>query len=256
MLKACFHNRGPWALLAAFVLLGETARAGITDFVGGLSPGGSLAVTSNYIYRGVSESDGHGAVQGDVHLASRDGTFLGVWASSRDQDIEPGANAVLDVYLGHRFALSSNWGATLIGRTHSYLGASTYEPSDDYQQIIATLNYLDSWSISLTSIPNAVHWWFYNRLGRDPAWVADTSGQYLLGRGVFVTAGAGYYRTQGTGSGMERATGYAYGNAGLAWEHGAWRIDVGYFLTQEAAQRLYPYPVDQHKVAGTVSWQF
>ena len=43
---------------------------------------------------------------------------------------------------------------------------------------------------------------------------------------------------------------------GLAFEHGPFRVDFGYFLTQEAAQRSFPYPIAEHKFAGTVSWRF
>jgi uncharacterized protein (TIGR02001 family) len=251
-----FHNGRAVLLLFAGLLLAGMARAGVGDFVRTLTPGGELALTSDYIYRGVSQSDGHGAVQGDLHVTSPGGTFLGLWGSSRDQDLEPGANAVLELYLGHRFSLSSTWGATLSGRAHIYLSPSAYAPSDDYQEIAASITYLDSWSVSITAIPNAVRYWMYRRLSRAPAWVADTSGQWPLGRQVFVTAGAGYYRSQGADSGIDRATGYAYGNAGLAFEHGPFRVDFGYFLTQEAAQRSFPYPIAEHKFAGTVSWHF
>ncbi len=252
-----FHNgRGAGALFAGLFLLSGTAGAAVADFVRELTPGGELALTSDYIYRGVSESDGHVAAQGDLHLSTPGGAFLGTWASSRDAELEPGATAALEVYLGHRFALGSTWGATLIARSHYYLSANSYEPADDYQEIAAALNYLDSWSVSITCIPNALRYWFSARLSREPAWVADTSGQWALGKGFLLTAGAGYYRSQGPDSGIDRATGYGYGNAGIAWEHGAWRLDAGYFVTQEAARRLSPYPIAEHKLAGTVSLRF
>ena len=134
-----------------------------------------------------------------------------------------------------------------------FLGASSYEPSADYAEITDSLTYLDSWSLSLTAIPNAVRYWVYRRISREPAWVAETSGQWALGRQFLLTAGAGYYRSQGSGSGIQRATGYGYGNAGVAWESGHWRVDLGYFLTQEAAQRSFPYPIAEHTVAGSLS---
>ncbi len=256
MVDTPFHNRhGAWALLTA-LLLGGTAQAGMGDFAASLTPGGALTLTSDYIYRGLSQSDGHGAVQADLHVGTQGGTFLGVWTSSRDEDLEPGANAVLEPYLGHHFNLSPAWNSTLAGRAHYYLSASSYAPSDDYQELAASLTYLDRWTVSITCIPNAVRYWFYTRLSRAPAWVADTSGQWALGQKFFLTAGAGYYRSQGTGSGKERATGYAYGNAGLAGERGRFRADLGYFLTQDAAQRSFPYPTARHKFAGTVSWSF
>src|SRR5256886_13905349 len=42
-----------------------------------LAWGGSLAVTSDYIYRGVSESNGRAALQADVHADTPQGTFAG-----------------------------------------------------------------------------------------------------------------------------------------------------------------------------------
>ena len=78
--------------------------------------------------------------------------------------------------------------------------------------------------------------------------MADTSGQYLLGEHFFLTAGAGYYYSTGTGGGIQRATGYAYGNLGAAYEHRAWRLDVGYFMTQNAAARSFPYPIAEPPV--------
>jgi hypothetical protein len=43
---------------------------------------------------------------------------------------------------------------------------------------------------------------------------------------------------------------------GLAYEWHNWRIDVGYFLTQDRAQRLFPYPTANDRFAGTLSWRF
>jgi uncharacterized protein (TIGR02001 family) len=254
---ALFH-KAPWALgLLAFSLSGPApVRADVPTPIAGLSAGGGVAVTSDYIYRGVSESDGHGAVQADAHLSSAGGSFLGLWASSRDQDLEPGASALLDLYLGHRFDLSPNWSLTASGRARYYLGSNGYEPSADYQEISLALGYLDSWSFSVTAIPSAVRYWMYQRLSRAPAWVTDTSGQYLVGEHVFLTAGVGYYYSTGTGTGIERATGYAFGNLGAAYEHDAWRLDVGYFMTQNAASRSFPYPIASHQFAATLAWHF
>ncbi len=240
----------------ALALLGASAPAAHAIELGhDLTAGGNLALTSNYIYRGVSESDNHGAVQGDVHLDSSGGTFAGVWGSTRERDLDPGARYDLEVYLGHRFDLSSVWNATLSLRSHYYAGG-TQEASNDYQEILGTLTYLDRWSFSVTAIPNAVRYWFYRRLSRSPAWIAETSGQWLIAEGLFVTAGAGYYSSPGTGPGIQRGTGYAYGNGGLAYEWRSFRLDVDYFLAQDSAVRTSPYPIANHRLEGTLSWRF
>jgi|GEM_PF-922478 len=249
-----------WALFAS---AGPAAAAGFPD---DLSVGGSLSLTSDYIYRGLAESDGHGAAQVDVHLDSGSGTYLGVWASTRDRQLPPGAADELEVYLGQRWQLSSTWSASVDGRAHYYVAGTPYT-SLDYQEVAAKVTYLDRWSFSVTAIPNAVRYWYSERLSRGPAWVADASGQWLLTGGLFATGGVGYYYASGRSTPQPPADyeeppapsgagGYAYGNAGLAYEYRRWRLEAGYFLTQGKAQQLAPYPLANHRLAATVSWRF
>ena len=220
-----------------------------------LDVGGNLAVTSDYIYRGVSESSGRVALQADLHADLAGGTFFGAWGSTRDHDLEPGASYDFELYLGQRLELSSEWAASLSARSH-FLSGGRDEPSNDYQELGATLSWLDRWSLSVAVLPNAVRYWRYIRVGHTSAWVADTTGQWLIAGGLFATGGAGYYRANGTGPGIRTTDGYAYANAGLAFERGRWRADLGYFLTQPRAQLLFPYPIADHEVAGTLSWRF
>jgi Bacterial protein of unknown function (Gcw_chp) len=227
--------------------------------------GGNLVLTSDYIYRGVSQSDGHGALQGDLHASTASGTFAGVWASTRDQDLEPGTSAELQLYLGQRFSLGGAWSATLSGRADYFVGGSA-DHSDDYQEISAALTWLDRCTFSLTAIPNAVRYSAsiyypgYYHVYRSPAYVADGSGQWLLtegllGGGLYLTAAAGYYYSTRPDHDPPAAIGYLYGNAGLALERRRWRIDVGYYASQSRAAQLFPYPVAR-RLAATVSWQF
>ena len=227
--------------------------------------GGNLVLTSDYIYRGVSQSDGHGALQADLHASTAGGTFAGVWASTRDQDLEPGTSAELQLYLGQRFSLGGAWSAALSGRADYFVGGSA-DHSDDYQEISAALTWLDRCTFSVTWIPNAVRYTAsayypgYYHVYRSPAYVADGSAQWLLaegllGGGLYLTAAAGYYYSTRPDHDPPPALGYLYGNAGLALERGRWRIDVGYYASQSRAAQLFPYPVAR-RLAATVSWQF
>jgi uncharacterized protein (TIGR02001 family) len=227
--------------------------------------GGDLALTSDYIYRGVSESDGHAALQADLHATTQAGTFGGLWASTRDRDLEPGATGELQPYIGQRLALDADWTATLTARADHLLGGSQ-QASDDYQEVTAALSWLDLWTISLSAIPSAARYSayrppgyaseVYQRRGRSAAFVADGSAQWLITGALYLTAGAGYYRASGRGGEGLNAVGYAYGNAGLAYEWHRWRLDVGYIVAQRAAVELFPYPLANHRFAGTLSWQF
>jgi hypothetical protein len=230
---------------------------------GGATLGGNLAVTSDYIYRGVSESDGHGALQADVHAATDAGTFAGVWASTRDRNLVPRTAGELQLYFGQRFALGSAWSATLAARADAFVGNAS-SGTDDYQELGLTLAWLDRWTLSLSAIPNAVRYLTYDtpygyseyhRLGRGPAYVVDSAAQWLLVRGLFATGGVGFYYASSLGAGPLTTTSYAYGNAGLAYQLQRWRIDLGYFTAQRRAARLFPYPV-ANRLAATLSWQF
>jgi len=234
--------------------------------------GGSVTVTSDYIYRGVSESDGQGALQADLHAATTAGTFAGVWVSTRDRSLEPHTPAELQLYVGQRFSLGSDWTASLSGRANYFVGAPTTH-SDDYQELSAALTWLDRYSVSVAVLPNAVrysHFQYqygpdgyavdYYQPYRSTALMIDASGQWLLregllGGGLYLTAAAGYYYSSQPGHAPPPALGYLYGNVGVALEGRRWRIDVGYFAAQGRAAQLFPYPVAR-RLAATVSWLF
>lgn len=222
-----------------------------------VSFGGDVALTTDYIYRGLSETDHKGAVQLDLHASLATGTFAGVWTSTLDNKFRPYASYELEEYIGQRFDLSSAWNTSITATNYSYLDGHQYY-SSDYQQIAASISYLDRWTFSLSAIPNALRYWDNYRVGRYPAYDAETSGQWLIAKGFFVTAGAGYYLFTGTGATpiAHPTMGYGYGNVGLAYEWRSWRVDVGYFLTEERAQRLFPYPYANDRFAGTLSWRF
>lgn len=251
-LKAASAISRPAWLLGVALSAPSAHALGLGD---GFDFGGSLALTSDYIYRGVSASDGHVAAQADLHLENS-ATYVGIWGSTRANELYPYAHYEAEVYVGHRFELGGSWSSSVSARAH-YFVAGTPEGAADYEELAASLTWSDRWTLSVSALPNAPHYWFEDRLGRGRAWAVESSGQWLLGvEGLFVTAGAGYYYANGTGAGIAAGGGYAYGDVGLAFEHRRWRIDVGYFVAQDEAGRLTPYPVPHDRLAATLAWRF
>jgi len=227
-----------------------------------VSFGGDAAITSDYIDRGLSETGHKGAVQLDLHASLATGTFAGVWVSSLDHKYRPYTDYKLEEYIGQRLDLSSAWNTSITITNYQYPGARQYYWGD-YQQIMGSVSYLDRWTFSISAIPNALRFWGFYRVGRYHAYDAETSGQWLIWNGLYVTAGAGYYLFTGSSRGSDPdyeesqpTIGYAYGNIGLAYEWRSLRLDVGYFRTQERAQMLTLYPYANQRVAGTLSWHF
>lgn len=82
-------------------LLAGAATVG-TAGVASADTSANVAFTSNYVWRGVSQSDGDFAVQGGADW-SNDLFYAGTWASSvGDSAATPGADAELDIYGGVR----------------------------------------------------------------------------------------------------------------------------------------------------------
>lgn len=228
--------------------------------VAALAPGSARAITldgdvsyvSDYIFRGISQTGGRSAGQLDVRATTADGTFLGVFATTlgrvwRRGDGDRGWDYELQAYVGQRFDLSPSWSTTLTAVSYSYLQGNV-GVSNDYQEISVAASYLDLWTLTVAAIPNAVRYDGGYRLGRYAAYTADTSVQWPVVGGFFVTAGVGYYTSD--------ETGYAYGNAGLAFEFKSLRVDAGCYVAQDHAQPLFPYGRAGNRFAASLSWHF
>src|SRR5262245_57859430 len=74
---------------------------------------GQIAATSDYVFRGVSQTDGHPAVQGSLAYRTLSGFYIGAWASSLDKNdwFYPAGTAEveIDVFAGFGHAFSDNW---------------------------------------------------------------------------------------------------------------------------------------------------
>jgi uncharacterized protein (TIGR02001 family) len=231
-------------LIAAGVLAPRSVAA--------VTVAGDITYTSDYVFRGISETAGRSAGQIDLHLNTADGTFLGVFASTLGHVwhrpyADLGWDYELEEYLGHRFDLSPAWSATVTAVNYSYMGGNA-PVSNDYQELSAAVSYLDFWTVTLAGVPNAVRYDRGYRLGRYPAYTLEASAQLPIVGRLFVTGGAGYYASDDTG--------YAYGNAGLAFEFKSLRLEAGYYVAQDRAQALFPYGRAGNRFAGSVSWHF
>jgi uncharacterized protein (TIGR02001 family) len=84
---------------------------------------GNVALASDYVFRGLSQSWGRPAVQGGADLTLADGLAAGVWASSVSGNSYPGGSMELDLYasFGAAFNKDTSWRAGLYG--YVYPGA-------------------------------------------------------------------------------------------------------------------------------------
>src|SRR6202158_3170302 len=128
-------TRERWCYSAvAALLLGRAAAAQAADF------GGFIALTSDYVYRGATQTSHDPALQADAHYYSASGWLAGLWGTSVRPVPEEATNVELDPYLGYTRALGDEWSTRLAAVYHAYLGnnpGSRYR----YSELAGTLAY-------------------------------------------------------------------------------------------------------------------
>lgn len=70
---------------------------------------GNIALVSDYLFRGITQTWGAAAVQGGGDLAMANGFAAGFWGSSVSEKTYPGASLELDVYASYGQAIDNDW---------------------------------------------------------------------------------------------------------------------------------------------------
>lgn len=132
-------------------LLAASAAAAAADV------GGYLAVTSDYVFRGVSYSDGHAAVQGGLDAASDSGLYAGLWLSSLDIETPFTArDTEFVLYAGYAMDVATDWSVGVSIVRYGYPGARG-PVNYDYEEFSASVNYRDRAWLEYAYSPDIFH---------------------------------------------------------------------------------------------------
>lgn len=206
-----------WAPIAA-------ADVGLDDLTA------QVTLTSDYVFRGLSQSREDPAIQGGFEFRHDTGFFAGIWASSVDfpnnrlrsqpRDLE------LDYYVGYGVGLGPAWSGSAQLTRYTYPGddpAFEY----DYAELALSVQLRDALSGSV-HVSNDL-------FGRGERAVAyELSGRRPLGARVDGLAGLGVYD-------LDRVTGdsYAYWNLGLSFSLERFALDLAYIDTSTEARAMF-----------------
>jgi uncharacterized protein (TIGR02001 family) len=193
----------------------------------------SVAATSDYVYRGISQTEGHGAAQLGASYSSPLGWFAGAWASNVDPYPGKRSYAELDVYAGAVHALSDSYALRATFTHYGYLGES-HASLYDRNEAALSVTYLDLLSATVAYSPDQSS---YSALGftrRRASLAYELAGRWPLGFGIAASAGAGYYDLHDLFH-----TGYWAGNVGVSYAYRQLTFDLDRFITGSAATRLY-----------------
>lgn len=209
---------------------------------------GSIAATSDYVFRGVTQTQGDGALQGDLHCDWPAGAFAGVWMSSIKPPFETYGQLELDVYAGWSFALGADWSSRL--SYVRYLYPDDSGPVDyDYGDFTAQLAWRDRLSASLAWSPDLLRFGPAGYSERGDAWSAELALRQPLDSNWALTLGGGYY---------DQPADIRYGawNAGLAWQAGAFGAELSYFRATGDARNVLGPSSAGDRWSVTALWHF
>ena len=226
--------------------------------------GGSLALTADDVYRGISQTCGHPAAQADAYLREQGAAgwaaFAGVWGSAGLSASPCGAARELDAYAGLSLALSTEVSATLTYTRNAYPGGGYGNPHlsgqrYDYDQLGMSWDIMGRLYLTFAWTPDALRYQRYEAFLAErqdrSAFAYGAQWRQPLASWVSLTAGVGYDRMADP-----FGTGYGFWSLGLTHAVGPLELDLAYFRTADRAVRLFGPDSAGGRVSATVLWQF
>ena len=132
---------------------------------------GNVALTSDYVFRGVSQTDNQMAVQGGFDYAHESGLYVGTWASNVDSDFFNGEGhdpqIELDLYAGYSGEINS-FGYDLGYLRYEYPGFNDADTNEVYASGSYSTGSIGDFSLSVNYSDELAFWaseesgWYWN----------------------------------------------------------------------------------------------
>jgi uncharacterized protein (TIGR02001 family) len=188
---------------------------------------GSIGASTDYVYRGVTQTDGRPAVQAGVAAHAR-GWSAGVWGSTVDLNRDGRSGYELDLHASHAWALHPDWIATVAATRYEYLsdgGGLDY----DHDELSVSVSFQERLTATIAWSPNTTR--FHHEPVRGQATAYELTFLQPLGERWSVFAGAGHYN-------LRDLTGYGYNywSAGLTFTWASLQIDAAHINSDQPAQ--------------------
>ena len=211
---------------------------------------GTLVATSDFVFRGISESYGEPALQGAVNYQSRSGWFAGGWASNVNPYPFDVASGEVNVEAGFGWTLSRDWAARASYSRYLYLWdrrAAEY----DYGEVALTLGFEDWLAATISYQPDSTRYTTLGYVKNRPATAYEVTGRWPLPRNFSLAGGIGYYDL----THLYRVS-YWSGNAGASYVRGHFEFDLTRFFGDRTVRRLFEDAAANGRWVATVVWRF
>ncbi len=228
------------ALLAASTLLAASSAAMAWESEDGAhSTSASVALGTDYMWRGYSQTTNDPAISGSFDYAHSSGFYIGTWASN----VEFGDNASseIDLYAGFGGDIGESGFSYDVGALRYYYAGENYDwneyhVSAGYSFFSASINYSNN-------VYDSSEKGIYYTLGFD----------YDLPMDIALSAGVGYYdydkKVYGAGN-PDSATDY---HIGISKELAGFGWDLTYIDSDSDAEKIYSDSLTDSRLVFTIS---
>jgi uncharacterized protein (TIGR02001 family) len=219
-----------------------------------LTLGGSAAFTTDYVFRGISQTDENPAVQASIDAAY--GIFyLGMWGSNVDFGAGPAGQDIANIEIDYYGGIAPTWQGISFdigGIYYTYPGA--YDPGTEFDYFElktgASYTFFDALTLGITN------YWapeFFGETGDADA--LELSGEYAFGSKLF-----NFFSPSVSGligwQWIDEGTDYTYWNVGLTLGFmDNWAADIRYWDT-DISDFACGGSICDSRVVGTISASF
>jgi uncharacterized protein (TIGR02001 family) len=211
---------------------------------------GSLALTSDYVQQGLSQTRGEPALQGGLRAQLDEQWTVGTWASAIDRYAGPGANLEIDLYAARAWRLTPEWLATVTA-THYFYPNDALLVRYDYDEVAASLGYRSMLFATVAWSPNYVERSYRGVVNdRSAASYELSTNQPLVG-GWSGNIGVGYRDLSDLFDEH-----YWYGHAGLMYSAQRLAVHLTYTYVDQTARHLFGHERAAIAWSGTLIWRF
>jgi len=220
--------------------------------------GGSLAVTSDYVYRGVSLSRGRAAYQGGVHMRLPANWQVGVWGSTIETANRQRTPIEATAFVARSWSWNNDWSSSVSYTRYAFFGLNT-SSSIDYDEVATVLAFRSQLSFAVSWAPNIVRYgasqpYAYpnqSSVSRKSAVAIEASWQQPIWLDWSATAGVGYHDLSDL-----YGRGYLYWHAGLTGALGPIELDLLHINSDSDARRLYGRQSTGPRWSALARWRF
>ncbi len=201
------------------------------------STSASVALSSDYVWRGYSQTDEDWAISGSFDYAHASGFYAGTWASN--VDFGDDTSAEIDIYAGFGGETAGGLGWDFGVLRYIYPGENY-----DWNEVYASLSY-SFFSIGVAHSGNVYD-------SSESGTYYSAGFDYDLPAGIALSAGIGYYDYDDDVFGATEDSAVDY-RIGLSKEMAGFGFDVSYFDTNSDGEDLYGKDLAEGRVVFSIS---